>query len=237
MLVLHVFGEGLELLDPSPFCVKAIMTLKIAGLEFETRRADVRKMPKHKLPVLEDGGAMIADSTFIREHIEKKFAVDLDQHLNAQQKAIAWALEKMCEDHLYWIVVLERWDDDENFKNGPATFFDGLPAAIRPMIKAIVRRQIRKSAHAHGMARHNADELAMLGARDIDAIAAVMGDGPYLMGEEPCGADATIYAFLTSAACPIFRSSLRDVIARHANLNAYMERMHKRYVPEKAKAA
>lgn len=234
MLVLHVFGAGLGLLDPSPFCAKAIMTLKIAGLEFDTRRADVRKTPKQKLPVLEDDGAMIADSTFIRRHIEKKYNVDLDRHLSAEQKAIAWTLEKMCEDHMYWIALHERWDDDENFKNGPATFFGELPGAIRPMIKAIVRRQIRKSVHAHGMARHSAEEMAYLGARDIDAIAIILGEQHFIMGEEPCGADATLYAFLTGAACPVFQSSLREAIAKHANLNAYIERMTARYVPEMA---
>ncbi len=232
MLVLHVFGEGLGLIDPSPFCAKAIMTLKIAGLDFETRRADVRKAQKQKLPVLEDDGRTIPDSTFIRIHIEKKYGIDPDKHLSTEQKAAAWALEKMCEDHLYWIAMHERWADDGNFQKGPAQFFDSLPAPVRPVIKSMVRRQIRKSLHAHDMGRHSADEMALLGARDIDAISTVLGGNNYLMGDEPCGADATIYAFLAAGACPVFTSRLREAVGSHANLMAYIDRMQERYLPE-----
>jgi Glutathione S-transferase N-terminal domain len=48
---------------------------------------------------------VVADSTFIRWHIEKKHGIDFDQGLDASQKATAWAFEKMAEDQLYWIVV------------------------------------------------------------------------------------------------------------------------------------
>ncbi|MDP4595028.1 MAG: glutathione S-transferase family protein [Beijerinckiaceae bacterium] len=235
MLKLNVFGTALGLADPSPFCAKAIMLLKIAGLEYEAITADVRKTPKAKLPVLEDNGEIIADSTFIRLHLEQKYNIDFDKGLTDEQKAVAWSVEKMCEDHLYWIIMHERWADDTNFRNGPAKFFDILPAPVRPIIKSMVRRQIRKSLHAHGMGRHSKDEMAILGARAIASIAAILGDKPYFLGSEPCGVDATVYAFLTSCACPVFDSRLREAMAQHPNLTAYARRMTQQYLPELAK--
>lgn len=234
MMKLHVFGAGLGLADPSPFCAKAIMLFKIAGLDVESVRADVRKTPKQKLPVLEDNGQTIPDSTFIRLHLEQNHGIDFDRALTEEQKAVAWALEKMCEDHLYWIAMHERWIDDTNFKNGPALFFDALPAPVRPVIRSMVRRQIRKSLHAHGMGRHSNEEMDILGRRAISSIATIMGSQQYLMGSEPCGADATIYAFLSAGYCPIFNSRLRDAIGEHANLTAYVDRMTRQYLPELA---
>lgn len=61
MITLHVFGPGLGLPDPSPFVSKAHMLLKLAGLDYQALRADVRKAPKEKLPVIIDEGQTIAD--------------------------------------------------------------------------------------------------------------------------------------------------------------------------------
>ena len=131
----------------------------------------------------------------------------------------------------------ERWIDDDNFQTGPARFFNIIPAPIRPVIRSMVRRQVRQALQAHGMGRHSNSEMAQLGERAIASIAAILDDKPYLMGDRPCGADATVYAFLSSAACPMFTSHLRNVIETHANLTAYVDRMTKQYFPELAKAA
>ncbi len=237
MIVLHVFGPGFGLADPSPFVSKALMLLKIASLDFTVHRADVRKSPKHKLPVIIDDGETIADSTFIRFHIEKKYGFDYDAGLTSEQKAICWAAEKLCEDHLYWMAMRERWLDDNNFENGPARFFDIVPGLLRPLVKSMVRKQVRKSLHAQGTGRHSKEENAILARRAIDTVATLLGDKTYFMGDKPCGADATIYSFMAGGACPVFQSDIRNAIETHRNLLDYIERMNKQYFPELAKAA
>jgi glutathione S-transferase len=72
----------------------------------------------------------------------------------------------------------------------------------------------------------------MLAVRGIDALAGVLGDKPYLMGDQPCGADATLFAFVLGGLCPRFDTSLRTALASHANLVAYAERMKRQYYPE-----
>ena len=232
MITLYGFGPGLGMADPSPFVVKAMMLLKLAGLDYEARAGDVRKAPKRKLPILDDDGEIVADSTFIRLHIERKYGFDFDRKLIEREAGIAWAAEKMCEDHLYWLAVRDRWADDANFEKGPAQFFEVLPAIARPLVKAIVRRQIRRALHAQGTGRHSNAEASELGRRAVGAIAAILGDKACLMGEEPCGSDATVYAFVAAGLCPVFDSSVRDAILAHGNLVAYCDRMTARWFPE-----
>lgn len=236
MIALHVYGPDLGLPDPSPFVAKAHMLLRMAGLAYEPVRSDPRKAPKHKLPVIVDDGETIADSTFIRLHIEKKYGFDFDTGLNDEQKAVAWSVEKLCEDHLYWIAMYERWIDDDNFKAGPARFFNILPMPMRPVVRAMVRKQVRQSLQAHGMGRHSREEMQVLGDRAIASIATILGDKPCFMGDTPCGADATIYAFLSAGACPVFQSHLRRAIEAQANLTDYIDRMTAKYFPELTKA-
>jgi glutathione S-transferase len=232
MITLYTFGPAFGLPDPSPFVTKAEVLLKLAGLSYETNAKGFGKAPKGKLPFIDDAGEIVPDSTFIRMHIERKYGFDYDAGLDAAQRGTAWAVEKMLEEHAYFLTVHERWMNDENFFKGPVKFFDRAPALIRPLIIKMVRRQVRKSLHGQGLGRHGDAERALLAARDYDALAAILGDKPWLMGEKPCGADATVFAFVAGALCTQFNSPTREAAARHANLVAYRDRGMARFYPD-----
>jgi glutathione S-transferase len=156
MITLYSFGPAFGLPDSSPFVTKVELLLKMAKLLYRTDTTGFARAPKGKLPYIDDGGAVVADSTFIRWHLEKKYRIDFDHGLNPAQKATAWAFEKMAEEQLYWVFVHERWMIDGNFRRGPAKLldkllldkllFDKLPAAVRPLM-----RKSRRSARARSM--------------------------------------------------------------------------------------
>ena len=193
MITLYTFGPNFGLPDPSPFCMKALTLLKMSGLEFQTRPCDPRKAPKGKGPWMDDNGTQVPDTTFIRWHLESIHGIDFDDGLGDVDKATAWAFEKMCEDHLYWAVLYERWTLDEHFNAGPRVFFDIVPALMRPLIIGKVRRDIKRALWGHGLGRHSYEEIQRLAIRDIEAIATFLGDKSFLMGDSPCGADASIH--------------------------------------------
>jgi glutathione S-transferase len=231
VITLYTFGPYFGLPDASPFVMKAMMLLKLAGLPYAEDRGGYAKAPKGKLPYINDDGELVADSTFIRFHIEKKYGFDFDAGLSAEQKAVAWAIEKMCEDHLYFVGMDMRWCDDANFAKGPARFFDAVPAPARALVRGLIRRKVRKNLLAQGLGRHSKAEIVELGIRDVDALAAILADRPYLMGEKPCGTDATLYSFLAGILAPGFASPVRAAAERHANLLAYVKRMSEHYFP------
>jgi glutathione S-transferase len=181
------------------------------------------------LPYIDDDRQRIADSTFIRWHIEKKYGFDFDRGLTPEQRAAAWAFEKMAEDNLYWALVDARWTSDANFHKGPAHFFQKIPAPVRPLVIALVRRHVRKGLHAHGMGRHSSAEIVALGTHSIDSIADFLGAKPFFMGLEPTGVDATIYAFVAATLCPAFETPIRTAAERRPNLKDYVARMTARY--------
>jgi hypothetical protein len=78
MITLYTFGPYFGLPDGSPFVIKAMLLLKFAGLEYSENRGGYGKAPKGKLPYINDGGLIVADSTFVRFHIEKKYGFDFD---------------------------------------------------------------------------------------------------------------------------------------------------------------
>jgi glutathione S-transferase len=234
MITLYCFQPAGGLPDFSPFVVKAMTLLRLAGLDFIQKRNALAGAPKGKLPYIDDDGVLVSDSTFIRFHLEKAHGVDFDKGLSAEQKAQAWAVEKMCEDHLYWSGFYMRWMVDSNFENAPSRLFDHVPAIARPIVKWSMRRKFRQALWAQGTGRHGYDEIAALGVRDIDALSTLLGDKPFLFGETPCGADATVFAFASGCLAPIAESPLRDAALSKPNLVAYRERMMCRCFPDNA---
>jgi glutathione S-transferase len=234
MITLYTFGRALGLPDLSPFVMKAEMLLKLAELDYRVVHGNIRKAPKGKLPYIEDEGLLIPDSTFIRWHIERKYGVDFDHHLTPAEKAVAWSVEKMLEDNYYWVMVNDRWINDNNFAKGPAQFFSGIPWPIRGMVVSMIRHKVRNNLHGQGTSRHNAQEIAAIAARDVEAVATILCEKPYLMGEQPCGADATIFAFIAQMLCAVFETAARNAAEKHLNLVAYSSRMMQTYYPDLA---
>ena len=232
MITLYSFGPMFGLPDASPFVTKAEVLLKLSGLPFVSDSGGFNKAPKGKLPYIQDDGRIVADSSFIRIHLERQYGIDFDKGLSPRDRGIAWAVEKMLEDHLYWVMLNYRWLDDVNFAKGPARFFDSVPAPVRGLVKRMVRGKVRKSMHGHGMGRHSQEEIEQLGERSIGAVAATLGDQPYLMGAAPCGADATVYAFMLGTLCAHFESPLRTMAEQQANLVAYCKRMTLEFYPQ-----
>lgn len=234
MITLYTFGPAFGLPDASPFVTKAEMLLKFAGLPYRTERGSLRHAPKGKLPYLDDMGRIVADSTLIRWHLEKTYRIDFDEGLTDAERGVAWAVEKLMEDNLYWVVARVRWLDVNNFNKGPAMFFRGVPAPVRGLVERLVRRKVRQMLWGQGLGRHSDEELLALASQGIRSIADILGDKPYLMGDKPCGADATLFAFASGLLCPLFESPIRTAAESHRNVVDYVARMRAMYYPELA---
>jgi glutathione S-transferase len=231
MITLYGFGPFFGLPDPSPYVLKTELQLKMAELTFGRGRRRPGDAPKGKLPYIEDDGEIIADSTFIRDHIEKKYGIDLDCGLTRDMRARAWAIERMLEDHLYWNIVHLRWADERNFAKGPSRFFDSLPRDTRDVVRDGTRKRVLDGLRAHGLGRHGAGEIVELGRRSVDSLSALLGNKPYLMGPAPCAVDATAFGMIAALLTPYFDSDLRQYAESHRNLVTFRDRMLAEHYP------
>jgi glutathione S-transferase len=225
MLIFYGFGSAFGLPDPSPFVMKSEVHLKMARVPYRFERAAPGSAPKGKIPFIRVGAHRLGDSTFIRAHIEREHRFDFDKALDVGERAQAWAIERMLEDHLYFAILHLRWMDDENWEKGPSHFFDGAAEGVAET----ARERVRAKLDAHGLGRHREEEIMEIGARSVAALSALLGDKPFLFGDEPSGADATAFAFAAGVLTPFFDSALRRRAEGHANLLAYRDRMMQRY--------
>jgi glutathione S-transferase len=232
MITLFGLGAGFSLPEISPFVTKTEVQLKMAGLDYRKQRAMPPASPKGQLPFIDDGGQLIADSTFIRAHIERKYGFDFDEGLDLEQRAQAWAFERMIEHHIYFGVVGARWVDPVNFAKGPSHFFDGAPEDKRDRLREDAQFRVAENYLISGLGRHAPDDDVDLAARSLRALSVQLGDKAFLMGDRPCGTDATAFAVVAGLLSPFFESELRRRAEGFGNLTAYVDRMMAQYYPD-----
>src|SRR5262245_42146477 len=167
MITLYGGGAGFGLPEISPYVTKTEVQIRMAGLAYEKKPGRPTDSPKGTVPFIGDDGETIADSTFIRKHIERKYGLDLDAGLSEIERAQAWAIERMLENHRGWATVHVRWLIPENFAKGPAHFFDHAPEAVRDQLRADVLERVRQARFASGIGRHSNDEIDELALRSI----------------------------------------------------------------------
>jgi glutathione S-transferase len=231
MITLYGFGPNFGLPETSPYVTKTEVQLRMAGLGFRKEQAFPEQSPKGQMPFISDDGELIADSTFIRAHLERKYGVDLDEGLDPAQRAQAWAIERMVENHLGWVIGCSTFFIAENFAKGPARFFDHVPEPRRSAMREEMMARMRTAFMAQGVLRHSLPEVEQLGVRSLEALALFLGDKPYLMADRPTGVDAVCFSMLALLITPFFDSPLARRAEALPSLGAYVDRMMARFYP------
>lgn len=231
MITLYGAGANFGLPEVSPYVTKTEVHLRMAGLAYAKEAATPQMSPKGQLPWLDDDGELIADSHFIRQHLERKYGLDFDEGLTGAERAQAWAIERMVENHLGWTLVV-RWLIPENYAKGPAQFFSALPPAMQEDMRRDIQGRIGESLRAVGVGRHTEAEILGLGVRSLAALSALLGEKPFLMGRRPTGVDAIAFGVLAGLMVPYFEAPIRHRAMSFRNLVAYVDRMMAGVYPE-----
>jgi hypothetical protein len=192
-------GSGFGLPELSPYVTKTEVQLKMAGVAYRKEQAAPDASPQRSAAVHRRrwrGGGRLH---LIRAHIERKYGADLDRGFDARTRAEAWAIERMIENHFTWTLVYARWILPANFEKGPARLFDNAPEGIRAQLRQDVRARVAEALQAVNIGRHSGEEIVELGDRSLLALSALLGDKAYLMGDAPCGVDATAFGALAGA--------------------------------------
>ncbi|MGH6912677.1 MAG: glutathione S-transferase family protein, partial [Geminicoccales bacterium] len=184
----------------SPFTLKLETWLKIARLPYEVVEIqNPRRAPKGKLPFIEDeDGTVIGDSSLIIEHLERTRGIDADGELVPAQRAQAVALQRLLEDHFYFILSWSRWIDPEGWRTFAPALFGFLPPGADRLLPLLLRRRMRRDLRAQGLGRHRQAEVYAQGRADLEAVSIMLGERSFFFGERPTTTDAIAYGFLAN---------------------------------------
>ncbi len=215
----------------SPFCIKAICLLEMAGIAWGPEiSVDVSVQPLGKLPVLKDGDHVVPDSSNIEDYLTAQGA-DFYPGLTPEQKSVAHALRSMVEHNLVLGMVHDRWLDERVWPVMREEFFAAVPAEAREMVAEQGRAPVREGLTSQGIARFSPeDRLTRLG-RDLAVLETVLDDQDYLFGDLPTGADAAIAPVLDMILRLPAKTDLRMAVEAMPTFAPYVARVRAAIYP------
>lgn len=233
MIKLHQFARTWGIPNLSHFCCKLETYLRLTGIPYQIVESMPPKAPKGKLPFIEDEGRKISDSDLVIRYLVQKYGDRLDVSLSPSQKAISVAMQRLLEDHLFWITMYTRWQyTEKNWRTNKAAIFGVFPPLIRDVVANVYRVFVRRQIHGHGLGRHSSEEVFQFGRADLDALSDFLGDKPYFMGDKPTLLDASAFGVLVNTlACPI-ESPVKAHALSKQNLVSFCQRIMSEYFPE-----
>ncbi len=234
-ITLHQFAPCFGLPNASPFCMKVEAYLRLAGLEYRCANGAMPfRAPRRKLPWIDDGGTVVADSSFIVRHLEATRGAPLDGWLSTRDRAQGHLIARMLEESSYFVMLYYRWVDERGWRLTKPQFFGTLPPVVSDLVAGFARRKLRRDCLGQGLGLHTPEEIAAFGCADYDALAAHLEGREFLLGDRPSSADAIGVAFLANLLRVPGDDPVRSHALRQPALVAYCDRMMARVFPEYA---
>jgi glutathione S-transferase len=226
-LVLWQYPPAFGLPSLSPFCLKVEIYLRLCGLDYRIAYTNnPRRGPHGKMPVLNAGDKVVADSRLIVAYLNAVTGGGCDRDLTPAQAATGHALQRTLEEHLYFAVMHSRWVDDEGYAACRREFAGAFPRGTGGLALAAIRRMLVRQCRAQGFGRLAPESSYRLAVEDLDAAEALL-TGPLLFGMRPTSFDATLYAFLlTIASFPVV-NPLRERVRAAAKLQVFARQMER----------
>jgi len=239
MITLYGFGKCFNVMDASPFVVKVDLFMRMANIPYQVKYgAKYLKMsPKGKLPFIDDGGTIVADSEAILSYLTEQYQITLDAELTAAEKAQAYLITKSLDEGLYWCLVYSRWVLDESWPLTKSAFFGKLPAPLRWLIPNIIRRKVNKNLHGQGVGRHSPEEILAIADKSLQSLSILLAEQSFFFGEQHTAFDAVVYSHLCEFISVRFDNGFENVFTKQAksyqNLVQFCQRIEDKFYPEK----
>ena len=227
MITLMQYAPGWGVMNASPFCMKVEAFLRLVNLPYEAvTLPDPRKSPKGKLPFIEDNGRRVSDSSLILDYLIEQYALKIDESLTDNQRSQSLALQRLLEEHLYWVIVYSRWIEEAGWQQVKSSYFSSLPALLKAVVPAMLKRTVKQALYAQGLGRHSRDEIYHFGIKDLEVIRIQLEQHPFLLDTVSASSiDAIGYSFMANILQVPIESPLKDYMRQHECFEKYCDVM------------
>jgi glutathione S-transferase len=226
MLTLYSYPGLFGLSDNNAFGLKVFAVLRLAGIRFSHKHIiDTSEAPHGQLPYIDDDGTILGDSTAIIDHLACAHGLALDNGLTKAQLFQAFSINRVLDD-LYWPMSYSRWKDDR--------FWPQFRAALLEQNEDLTESDLDKARSYNferyryqGIGRYAPDEAYRRGIEDLRLVAAVLEETPFVFGDRPTSADASIYGFVANILYYPIDTPLRAYVVSQPHLERHCREMNR----------
>jgi len=218
---------GFSAVNLSPYSLKVMAWLKATGVPHKVIVSN-RPGPYGQFPFVSLNGEVIADSSEIIDRLSAHFGKNLDADLGEDERGHIVAYQRMIEEHLNNVILYWRWITPEGWKAWNKEVFGFIPFPFNLFVPSMLRGGVKKRLVANGAGRHKFEEVLHYAKKDLDAVASLLHDKPYMLGLNLSTLDIVVFSFLYQILLPKQPNPIADYVrGKHVNLVTFVERMDK----------
>jgi glutathione S-transferase len=211
----------------SPFCAKVEAYLILTGRPYETIAGSPPFAPTKTVPYVAYGGEKFGDSQAIIDRFESETSGSYKTlekgALSADQRSTSQEVLELVEKKLYFSLLYSKFALDQGWEHQIEEVKFGLPWILRCCLPGRIRAaQIEKCA-VHGCS--SADTAFSDVGAYLQRLTEVLGDQPFLFGEEPRVADCSLFGFLVNAKDTRYTNPLATAVRENDRLMDFLARM------------
>ncbi|EDO46527.1 predicted protein [Nematostella vectensis] len=232
-LVLRIFPRFAKLPVPSisPSCLKLETYARMANIQYHVNTA-CENIDKVNMPAIEYDDKVAVHSARCIPYLNERYGVELDRDLSEEQKATATTITAMLDEHTSWTLHYHRWCSDyaKQYKD---ELMYGLNSIFRKIAFCVFKSDAQKKLEAQGIGRHTEAEVYSLAERDLRAVSTLLGDKPYLFGDRPVEADASLFGIVANVIWTMQGSPQEKLVSGELpNLADHAQRIKKEFYPD-----
>jgi glutathione S-transferase len=194
MITLHQF-------QVSPFCDKVRRILHWKRLEYRiqevplARALAVRKInPIGKLPCLEHDGTFVSDSTDIAYYLEEKFPKPPLLPRDPVLRGLCHVLDDWADESLYFYEMRLRFTLPHNARRWIPELVHADARLLKALAPRVIPGMMRRLTRKQGVGRKSLQQVLADVERQVDALAGLLGDREWLVGDALSLADLSVCA-------------------------------------------
>ena len=212
--------------EVSPFCDKVRRICRYKHVPFEVQEVSLLGAGKYsaarKLPVIDDGGIRIEDSTQVLFHLETKHPEPPLLPEDATERALCNILEDWADESLYYYDIALHFSFPENARRRA----DHLLRHERPLLKKLmgpfVPSLLRKAGEAQGAGRRPRSVILADIERHIASLDRLLAEREFLVNDTLTAADISVFVELDAIKVAELG---QEIIARYPAVDAWMARV------------
>jgi glutathione S-transferase len=186
--------------EASPFCDKVRRACRYKKLPFEVQEVSLLGARKYssakKLPVIDDDGVRVEDSTQIVQYLDEKYPEPGLFPDDPAQLALCNVLEDWADESLYFYDIALHFSFPENARRRAGHLLKHEKPWFRALIGPLVPALLRKAGEAQGAGRRPREVILGDIDRHIGSIASLLGNQDFLLLSGLTAADISVFVEL-----------------------------------------
>lgn len=235
MVILHQAPRPSNCLSVSPFNIKVEAFLRVCNIKYMNDFVHYQRHAGGKTTWITHGSEDVGDSQLVVEYLGKKYLKDLNSNLGPMERAIARCVRILLEDHLHWVLLIDRYVDKEGKDLGGP---ERKGSFVNKITSELARRRVvnhaKEQVQIQGIGRQCRGDIQRTGIEDLQTISTLLGNKPYLVGDRPTEVDCTLFGFMCVIMYLSDEGSIYKTLVekRLTNLYHHTKRMKAKFFPD-----